>query len=67
VPYGLKASLYERLLPDLQWHVAIFTSLLGSAVDVFGKVDKKEARRVLSQLRLPADFEGIHELRSKLA
>jgi hypothetical protein len=66
VPYALKAPVYERLLSDSNWHGAIFESLLRSAFDVQGKIDKRAARHVLSKLTLPAGHAHVAELRTRL-
>ena len=66
VPWNLKVPVYENLLPAERWHEAIFESLVGSAFDYFGKIDRDEARRILGRLRLPADHPGLRELAEKL-
>ena len=67
VPYNLKEELYRRLMEDASWHVPIFESLLGSAFDVLGKIDRDSARRVLRELQLPSDLAGLDDLRAKLS
>lgn len=66
VPYPMKKDLYARLIADQAWHLPIFRSLLHSAHDVFGQLDKKDARKVLAQLELPSDTQYLRELRSKI-
>ena len=66
VPYELKSPVYERLLGDPAWHEAIFESLLGSAFDVYGDVDKEAARRTLSRLQFTAGLAHVDDLRAKL-
>lgn len=66
VPYPMKKDLYARLIADQAWHLPIFRSLLHSAHDVFGQIDKKDARKVLAQLDLPSDTQYLRELRSKI-
>jgi hypothetical protein len=66
VPWTLKAPLYQRLLPDLSRHQAIFRSLLSSRFDVYGRIDATQALRLLNQLRLTRDTAGLAELRARL-
>jgi hypothetical protein len=66
VPYALKGLVYERLLGHAAWHEAIFESLLRSAFDVYGDVDKEAARHTLSRLQLPAGLAYVEDLRVKL-
>jgi hypothetical protein len=66
VPFGLKAKLYDEVLPHRRWHPFIFRSLLGSAFDYFGQIDHEAARRVLEGLALPESTEGLRELRAVL-
>ena len=46
--------------------LAIFRSLLGSAFDVYGDVDRDVARRVLARLDLPKSTNDLTELKRKL-
>jgi hypothetical protein len=67
VPYGLKAPLYERLLPNARWHPFIFRSLFGSAFDVYGKVEADAALELLVELTLPETAtEELEVLRREL-
>jgi hypothetical protein len=66
VPFSRKAPLYERLAADKRWHPFIFRSLLHSAFDVYGDLDKKAARRLLAQLSLARETAGLDELKQKL-
>ncbi|MGB0952765.1 MAG: hypothetical protein ACPG31_06050 [Planctomycetota bacterium] len=66
VPYPLKKRLYGVLITDKAWHLPIFRSLLHSAHDAFGQIDKKDARKLLAQLDLPNDTQYLKELRSKI-
>jgi hypothetical protein len=47
-------------------HPFIFRSLLHSAFDVYGDLDKKAARRLLAQLSLSRETAGLDELKQKL-
>jgi hypothetical protein len=67
VPFDLKQELYRHLIDDASWHIPIFESLLGSAFDVLGKIDRDSAGRILRKLRLPSDLPGLDDLRAKLA
>jgi hypothetical protein len=51
VPFDLKAPLYNRLIKDKANHPAIFKSLLYSAQDVYGKIDKPRAQALLKKLK----------------
>jgi hypothetical protein len=66
VPWMLKAPLYQRLLPDLSWHRAIFRSLRYSRFDVYGQIDATQALRLLNHLRLTRDTAGLPDLRARL-
>jgi hypothetical protein len=58
VPYPLKSALYLKLLPDRRWHHFIYQSLLGSAFDYYGSIDKADVRNVLAQLDLKLNSEA---------
>ncbi len=66
VPYALKHPLYLRLISEERWHDFIFCSLLHSAFDVYGSIDKSEARRILDQLILPTDTLHLDRLKQEL-
>ena len=66
VPFRLKSALYDELLPEQRWHYYIFQSLLHSQFDVYGKIDKREARRIFKKLRLPPKTEHVAKLRAAL-
>lgn len=66
VPFELKKELYERLIRQKKWHCYIFRSLLHSRFDVYGQLNRKEARKLLEQLDLPEDTEHLALLRKKL-
>lgn len=67
VPFRLKVALYEELVTNERWHLFIFRGLLHSAVDVFGDLDAKAGKRLLSQLSLPKDTGGLGELKARLS
>ena len=66
VPYELKSTLYERLIPEGRWHPYIFKSLLFSSTEYFGDLDKKRARQVLRNLKLSPGTEHLGELKSRI-
>ncbi len=66
VPFHLKRVLYTALMPDSRWHYFIFRSLLHSQFDVYGKLDKQEARRLVQRLELPTDTEHLATLKQAL-
>lgn len=66
VPFKLKAELYRALLPDKNWHSAIFESLLWGLNDYFGEIDPVRAAKVLEKLSLPPDTPHLSEFRQSL-
>jgi len=66
VPFDLKESVYNNLLSDKANHDSIFTSLLYSAYDVFGQIDKKKAHRLLARLKVDTETENYLLLKEKL-
>jgi hypothetical protein len=44
VPYVMKTRLYEQLITDPKWHEWILESLRASASDVYGDIDRRDAR-----------------------
>lgn len=69
VPFLVKRDLYRQKIGNKRWHYFIYRSLLHSAFDVYGDVDKKEARLILGRLKLslPKDEqENLKRLRAKL-
>lgn len=66
VPFRLKEALYAQLIHDKAWHLWIYTSLLGSRFDFFGKINVPKARELLKQLDLPADTPSLPLLREML-
>ena len=62
VPYWLKKTLYEEVIGEVDYHDAIFTSLLGSRFDILGDIDEKDAGQILDRLKLepkPTQFEML--------
>ena len=66
VPYDLKDELYRTVVLDTANHEPIFLSLLYSAYDVYGKIDKLRARALLKKLVIDRDSEKYKLLRKKL-
>ena len=62
VPWNLKTVLYRRLVTDARWHYYIYQSLLHSAFDVYGNLDRSEAVDWLNRLLLPKDTPDLAEL-----
>ena len=67
VPFHLKLELYHKLISDSSWHYFIFKSILHSAFDVYGQINYKEARYILSQLHLDPKTEYYNHLLDKLS
>ncbi len=65
VPFSKKRALYKRLIEDQKWHKSIVDSLYGSVVDVYGDIDRKDARRWLARLKL-CDDERISTIMTLL-
>ena len=66
VPFYLKKQIYSLLIKDSEWHYYIYRSLLHSQFDVYGQLNKREARKFLAQLDLPSDTEYLDELKMEL-
>ena len=66
VPFDLKETYYNTFLHDESNHEVIFNSLLYSAYDVFGQIDKKKARLILSKLKVDTGTENYNVLKEKL-
>jgi hypothetical protein len=66
VPYALKKVLYENLIAFPHWHNDIFQSLSASALETGGKIDKRDAQKLLAKLELPEHQERVEKLLSKL-
>jgi hypothetical protein len=56
IPYPLKKELYSRLIRDKTWHPYILESLVSSLV-WYGGLNKEDAKKVYSQLDIPAGYE----------
>jgi len=66
VPFDLKEPVYNSLLTDLETHQLIFNSLLYSAYDVFGKIDKTKTLSILAKLNVDTETENYKLLKEKL-
>lgn len=66
VPFDLKETHYNSLLVDKANHELIFNSLLYSAYDVFGQIDKKKALNILAKLKVDTGTENYNLLKEKL-
>jgi hypothetical protein len=66
VPFDLKEKYYELLLPDNDNHAAIFNSLLHSAFDVYGEIDKRKASAILNKLSVDVSDCNYNILKEKL-
>jgi len=67
VPFHFKAQLYQRLLNDKTWHYDIYRSLLHSAFDVCGDLDREQALAILRRLDLAPDTEHLITLWEELS
>ena len=66
VPFDLKETLYDSLLMDKTNHELIFTSLLYSAYDVYGQIDKSKTLNLLAKLKIDTGTENYKLLEVKL-
>lgn len=66
VPFSLKEPLYANLLNDKKSHPSIFKSLLGSAFDLYGQVEKSKAEALLMKLEVSNDSYEYIKLKEKL-
>lgn len=66
VPWRLKTELYRRLVGDAGWHYHIFRSLLNSAFDVYGQIDRNEAVTWLDRLLIPESTAHLPDLIARL-
>jgi len=66
VPFDLKETQYNSLLVDKTSHEFILNSLLYSAYDVYGKIDKKKALNLLAKLKVDTGTENYRSLKEKL-
>ena len=67
VPYDLKAPLYVELLKNEEHHPVIFQSLLFSANDAFGQIDKENAITILDQLKINKTTPEFELLKRQLS
>lgn len=70
VPFSIKRDLYAQKLGNRRWHYFLYRGLLGSTFDVYGRVEKNEARRMLERLKLSLpkrEEEDLKQLRAQLA
>lgn len=66
VPYELKELIFKELLADTDNHETIFKSILYSAFDVYGKLDRDKALKLLSELNIDRDTSEYKQLMLKL-
>lgn len=66
VPFDLKEVCYQALIADVGKHEHILKSLLYSAFDVYGKIDKDKALTILAQLKIDKNSENYKLLKAKL-
>ena len=66
VPFDLKEIQYDRLIVDKENHELIFNSLLYSAYDVYGQIDKNKALEILAKLKIDTKTEKYKLLIEKL-
>ncbi len=66
VSFDLKESVYRAMLKDQRNHPAIFRSLLASAYDVYGQIDKGKARHFVAKLKVNKTTEDFRLLTEKL-
>lgn len=66
VPFDLKENCYKELISDKGNHETIFNSLLHSAFDIYGKIDKRKASIILAKLNVDTASEKYKLLEDKL-
>jgi len=66
VPFDMKETLYASLIGDTSNHEVIFKSLLYSAYDVFGQIDKEKTVNILAKLKVNTETENYKLLKEKL-
>lgn len=66
VPFDLKEPCYKSLMNDKANHEIIFYSLLHSAFDYFGNIDKRKASIILAKLNVDTKAENYKLLKDKL-
>ncbi len=67
VPFELKVPLYKKMLKDASLHESIFYSLLFSALDENGGIDKNLARAILIKLKIKTNTAEYRLLKSRLS
>ena len=66
VPYDLKEPVYKGLLADPANHTSIFRSILYSAFDVYGQLERGKATKLLSELNIDRTSDEYKQLMLKL-
>lgn len=66
VPFKLKEELYFNLISDKKWHYYIYKSLLTSAFDYFGNIEKDKARCIIKNLNISKEIENFDRLKEFL-
>ena len=66
VPFDLKLELYNRLLPNPQWHHWIFLSILHSYSETNGQFSENPAKAILQKLLLPRSTPNLLQLEKEL-
>jgi hypothetical protein len=66
VPFSLKLPVYQSLIQHTQWHYPIFHSLLHSAFDAYGSIDKQAALRIFENLQIQETTEHRTRLQAFL-
>lgn len=66
VPFDLKETVYYSLLADKTNHEFIFNSLLYSAYDIYGQIDKLKALDILGRLQVHTKTKNYKLLKAKL-
>lgn len=66
VPYDVKEKLYKDLLKFSDFHINIMRSLLFSATDIYGDIDKMKAKILLEKLKVDSNDEMYNTLCEKL-
>lgn len=66
VPFELKEPLYNSLMGNTKYHESIFKSLLFSATDVYGQLDKRRAGQLLGKLKVDKRTDNYRTLQERL-
>ncbi len=64
--FDLKESVYRAMLKDQRNHPAILRSLLASAYDVYGQIEKGKARHLVAKLKVDKTTKDFRLLTEKL-